>query len=557
MSGVSVSQVRGWRPMAAATASAGVVEANRAFRAAMAQVGRAVDAALADWRGSGATAVSLRLLDSQLRSNHLGAAALDIADAFADAATLDGVCAAVREVEGEAAANGCVVRDDGTVTAARAETGNGALDSALQACFDAKAMALQARLAALLEVAGETDRRVAVRLADAVAELATLAADPDGGALDPTVAGIVAGTAELPADPKALCALWESLAPADRDALFAFDPSIGNRDGIPAVARDHYNRIALERLSEAAQLRLAALEARHPGWLTGADPPATLAEWYRKDEWDDARRDLEKRLAAYACVAAEADAAAPSDLLLVADAQGHAAIALNNPDTARNIATFVPGTDSAADTLDRGMARSGALLDAAMRADPSARTCVITWYGYDSPAWLGDALQDRFADAGGPVLDRFQDGLRATHDGLPSRNTVIGHSYGSTVIGVAAGAGGAIAADDLIFVGSPGLEVDHVSGLGLHGIPPESNHEHVYATADGADPIPILGPVAHGPSPTDPAFGATVFASSGATLDLPGLRGLPIDPWAHGSYWDAGNPGLTTQGAIIAGTYDR
>ncbi|UFS96938.1 alpha/beta hydrolase [Nocardia huaxiensis] len=557
MSKAAVSQVRSWRPLVAAVASEAVVSANRRFRAAMDEVGRGVDAALAQWQGPAATASALRMLESQLRANHIGAVLIDIADALADIAALDGFRAAVREIEREAAAKGCELSDDGSVSPPCAASGNPVVDLALQVCFDAEAAALQARLVPLLHQAGDTDQHLGERLSAAAETLYALAAAPDPEPRDPTVLACLAGTGALPEDPKLLCVLWESLSPADRDALFAYDPAIGNRDGIPAVARDYYNRLAIDHQRETVRAQLTALECEHPDWVRDRNLPTGYADGVRLIEWTDARIALENRLAGYDSVLAASDSALASRLLLAVDDDGHAAIAMNNPDSARNVAAFVPGTDSTLDTLTRGVQRASALFYSARFADPAARTSVITWYGYDSPPGLGDALLDRFADEGGPALDRFTDGLRATHDGLPSHNTLVGHSYGSTLIGVAAGDGGALAVDDLIFAGSPGVEAGHVSDLRLEGIAPADNHEHVFATADGADPIPYFGGVAHGVSPADPLFGATVFTSSGATLDLPLLRGIPLDPWAHGSYWDADNPGLRTQGEIIAGVYDR
>lgn len=550
-----MSQIRSWRPEIAAVASDGVVAANLRFDVAMGEAGRQVDAALVGWQGSAASAYSLRAFESTLAGNHIGVAVLDIADALADAGALAGVCAAVREIEEDAGANGCVVLDDGTVRAPRADSGNAALDLALQACFDAQALSLQARLIPLLESAAETDRVVGGRLAASVQALESLRGEPRGGLLSQTVIDILAGDAFLPEDPKALCALWESLTPADKDALFAYDPLLGNRDGIPAVARDFFNRDELPRLRAGARSELAALEAQHPDWASGANMPDTLRGWNRLHDWDVARQEIQTRLAGYESVATEITGGGPARYLLGLDDRGNGALALNNPDSARNVATLVPGTDSPLSSIGQGITRAGALHEAAAKADRSARTSVIAWYGYAAPAWVGQALLDRYADVGSTALDHFGDGLRATHTSLPAHNTVIGHSYGSTLIGVAASHGGSLAADDVVFVGSPGVEVRDVSELRLDGIAPERNHEHVFATADAADPIAAFGRYAHGVNPVDPGFGATVFASSGATVDVPLLRSIPVDLWSHSNYWDARNPGLTTQGEIIADAY--
>ncbi|MFD8492808.1 alpha/beta hydrolase [Amycolatopsis sp. NPDC059657] len=52
------------------------------------------------------------------------------------------------------------------------------------------------------------------------------------------------------------------------------------------------------------------------------------------------------------------------------------------------------------------------------------------------------------------------------NQGDPSHNTTVGHSYGTTVIGHAA-RDEHLAVDDIVFVASPGVGVNHASELGL------------------------------------------------------------------------------------------
>jgi len=107
------------------------------------------------------------------------------------------------------------------------------------------------------------------------------------------------------------------------------------------------------------------------------------------------------------------------------DDKGRGIIATGNPDTAKNVATFVPGTGSKLSGIGGDLGRSEAMRKAALKAgEPS--TAVVTWYGYNAPPGLTDAMQDKYADAGAPDLDHFQDGLRGTHDGPRSHNVVVG-----------------------------------------------------------------------------------------------------------------------------------
>ncbi|GAB2552148.1 alpha/beta hydrolase [Nocardia heshunensis] len=552
-----VSQVLGWGPDAVELAGAAVAEADEVCSGAMAQVGRLVEVAVGGWEGAAGTAAALRAVGDRLAGDHLGAALLEVAEALTEAVVLERVCGLVRGISEEARDNGCRITEAGEVHAARSETGNLVLDLIFQAGFDAKARELQARLGPLLDTAGEVDERAGERVATAVAALEALWAVPGGGEPSTRVAGFLDGTVRLPEDPKALCALWNSLSPADQDALFDADPLLGSRDGLPALVRDHYNRRALLRLRELADEADRRLLDRHQDWVRGENLPTTDGGWIRLRQWEAERREIQTRLAGYAALTEQLGPASPDRLLLAVDERGHGAIALNNPDTAANVATFVPGTGSPLTAIGVGMERSRALLAAAQRADPSARTSMIAWYGYDAPPDVRAALGDRRARDGAAALDRFEAGLRASHAGTAAHHTVLGHSYGSTVIGAAASGANSLEADAVVFVGSPGVGVEDVSELRLAGIPAGRNGAHVFATADPADPIPRVGQFVHGIDPTDREFRATVFTSSGATIDLPVVRALPVDVFAHGNYWEPGNPGLRTQGEIIAGRAPR
>ncbi|KKC04807.1 alpha/beta hydrolase [Mycobacterium nebraskense] len=67
---------------------------------------------------------------------------------------------------------------------------------------------------------------------------------------------------------------------------------------------------------------------------------------------------------------------------------------------------------------------------------------------YDRPKNLFEAASPDRARAGAEALDSFQSGMGASHVGAPSIDTVIGHSYGSTMVGAAATGGHYIDAPD-------------------------------------------------------------------------------------------------------------
>lgn len=399
----------------------------------------------------------------------------------------------------------------------------------------------------------------------------------DGGATTVTAAadtGSKSGSLTAPAppvgNPRLGRAWWDSLTPEEQQQVLRTHPEWpGSTDGVPTVARDQGNRTVLAGLTQTAQAQLDANTRQHPEWAAGKVPTmvhndsVTMGKYLA---WMADRDRLIKEVSGYRAVQEALGKPGLPKYLMHVDNQGRAAIALNNPDKANNIATFVPGTTAGTDDLPAEMDRMERIADSARRASPDSATAVVAWYDYSAPqALLTDAPRTRFAEDGAPRLNQFQEGLRAAHDGPRSYNTVIGHSYGSTVIGYSASHGRTLDADNLIFAGSPGVGVQHASDLRLTGLDPKLNGGHVYATAMPQDFVPRTE--GHGPSPSGrpmpwqvanlpfpipipnpaaiplrPSFGATEFESTG-----------PLNPFdAHSAYWDY-NVGLNTQGRIITG----
>ena len=143
-------------------------------------------------------------------------------------------------------------------------------------------------------------------------------------------------------------------------------------------------------------------------------------------------------------------------------------------------------------------------------------------------------------------MSTFENGQRASHLGPPSVDTVIGHSYGSTVIGAAAAGGRHLDADNVIAVGSPGMLVDRAGGLNLH---PGGNVFVVRAVNDVIGMGGIVTEWTLGADPAGPGFGARRLAADPGAA---GPFGLPSVA-AHSSYWLDGNKALANFGAVIAG----
>lgn len=321
-------------------------------------------------------------------------------------------------------------------------------------------------------------------------------------------------TAAAGADPAAAHQWWNALSDDERRWLFDHEPArIGALDGLPADVRDRANRIALDRAASGDH-RLDALRARlartgpDRAYLLGFDPGG----------------------------------------------DGRAIVSVGNPDLATNIVTLVPGMGSDLRTF------GGPLTDAdhlAGRAGPG--TAVVAWLGYDAPDNLVAATSNGYARDAGAALARFQEGLRASHEGGPAHLTVVGHSYGSTVVGYTSHERG-LQADDIVFVGSPGVGVNHATGLGVpagHVWSSTARWDAILATGLAHDlqepPLRRLFDFDHaddlwfGANPSRHEFGAHVFASD---------PGRPIDPVrAHLAYFDVDNTALDNMARIATADY--
>jgi hypothetical protein len=373
----------------------------------------------------------------------------------------------------------------------------------------------------------------------------------DGGAGAARTAG-VDGPGVPPKDPKRFTEWWQPLSREQKDLAYSRDPFIGNHPGMPFEDKTLYNEQHLPELIANAESNVDAMQARYDQLARqvymGDRSTATGNEMAALGPRLQAAKHS---LAEYRGVqnAMNAPPGTPKRYLGFLDDKGHAAVSIGNPDTATRNAILVPGTGDDLTHMDGSVWRSQTMYDAAMRANPYARVAVTTWMGYDRPmSVLEQAPWPSYAQHGAAALDSFEDGMRASHIGPPSTDTVIGHSYGTTLVGAAAAGEHHLAADNVIAVASPGMLVDHASDLHIN---PGGT---VYAMTDPFDPI---GPAniftSHtlGPNPMGADFGAQrLLAGSGVGA---GPGGIFPNPDVHGSYWNPDTPALQNLAAVIAG----
>lgn len=355
---------------------------------------------------------------------------------------------------------------------------------------------------------------------------------------------------------------WNALTDQQKQYLIrAYPDQIGWIDGIPAAARDEANRLMLGATRAGLQARLEQL---HRSPLT----PAEQAEF---DALTSRTRAIDRILTRLE------DAPTKNRAYLLGFDNtdlGKAIIAVGDPDTADNIVTFVPGTGAKLDHIGADLDRADIMARDAGLSDPDKSSAAIVWIGYEAPQTIPQASHNTYAIEAGAQLDRFLDGLRETHQGTEtSHNTVIGHSYGSTVVGYTA-AGHGINADNLIFVGSPGVGTPTVSGLlNADGQPIDASrvwsstaaHDPIqYASITDPNPIDAdahwwppgidfsLKPddqLAHGQNPSEPEFGARHFTTD---------PGPPVTELAaHSMYWDDGSASLRNITYIVTGQYEK
>ncbi|WP_422754593.1 alpha/beta hydrolase [Micromonospora sp. WMMD708] len=345
------------------------------------------------------------------------------------------------------------------------------------------------------------------------------------------------------ATPAAVRAWWDGLTPAQRRWLVLHEPArTGPRDGVPAAARDQANRLLL------AGHREALLAERRAASASGSGGRSRLR---RIDRTLATLDGLAGRLAA---------TTGPRPYLLGLDPRGdgRAIVALGNPDRAHRVLTYVPGMTSDLADVPGELGRAARVQDRCTALAPGEETAAVLWLDYDAPDFLSEASSPAQARDAGPDLHRFQEGLRATHDGPAARQTVLGHSYGSLVVGSAARDHG-LAADALAFVGSPGVGVDRAGALGLPPgqvwsstasddvirlvePPRELAGRAVLATSPLASAASLFRPDDHrlwfGHDPSDPGFGGRTFPSG---------RG------GHTGYWEPDNPALDGMARIVLG----
>ncbi|WP_375483760.1 alpha/beta hydrolase [uncultured Jatrophihabitans sp.] len=335
-------------------------------------------------------------------------------------------------------------------------------------------------------------------------------------------------TAPLPvgSSPTKVADWWSRLTPAQREYLIDHRyQTLGQLKGLPAPVLDTANRHRIHDDRSSLDQRLAALDNHN-------DPTGVVRAGVRRliANDDGILRTLHAK-----------PAGVPAPIYVLAfdpdgkQGQTGVAISYGNPDTADNTAVVVPGTGNNASNLS-SVAGNASNLYRTM----SGNRAVVAWLNGPEPQDLPHAALDSYANDSAPHLVGDIAGLRASHDaaiGSGGHLTMIGHSYGSYIAGKAMTQGAKV--DDVVFVGSPGVGVDHAKDLGIdphHVWDGEAGDDPILLTEKRFTPDPLTGN-----NPEDGDFGALHF-------DVSGSHG-------HSEYYKAGSSSLRNMAHIADGDY--
>ena len=357
---------------------------------------------------------------------------------------------------------------------------------------------------------------------------------------------------------------WTSLTPEQRQRLIAEHPDqVGNLNGVPVLARSDAN-IAVMNQDLNRVLDVANRNGVKPDDVL-RDPAKyglSATDVTRYQNANETKQGLDHDAG---------DPLRPKPVYLFAydplafGGKGRAAVAVGNPDTAKNTAVIVPGTSSSvkAGWLHDNHNDAINLFEQANAADPNNPTAVIAWMGYDAPNSFGDIQRistPELARTGSAALAQDVNGLWVTHLGAGQHVTVLGHSYGSTTVADAFAMHG-MHANDAVLLGCPGTDMARKAAM-FH-----LDGGHVFVGDASTDPVGMLGQL-DGASKhifgddipgqvlgTDPGLGldpaADGFGSVRFRAEVPGSDG--INPQDHSYYYHRGSEALYSMADIVSG----
>jgi pimeloyl-ACP methyl ester carboxylesterase len=359
--------------------------------------------------------------------------------------------------------------------------------------------------------------------------------------------------------PRQVAAALSGLAPYLIELLVTANPELmGALDGVPPEVRYQANRILIEREIERLEEQIEEVSTNQAnpgfrwtdlsnviGWFTVSSLTERLSE-HLEETVDEYRRWLDE---------------GRQILLFDPVGDGRVVEVFGDLSVASRVGVVVPGMSNDITNFSDG---AGGFRTTAMRLHEassvrgSANIATIAWLGYDTPDGV-DAAAAGAARAGAPSLARLLEGIDPDEE---KQLTVVAHSYGSVLAGIAARQG--LEANDIVFVGSPGTTLDRADEAALRP------GGRVWAALARNDPIragisaaelppwwvpPVLAPswllmdlgnggaeeLWHGTNPVSDEFGARRLTTDGSS--------------GHSSYFDGDS--LLNLARIVQGLYSE
>jgi pimeloyl-ACP methyl ester carboxylesterase len=296
--------------------------------------------------------------------------------------------------------------------------------------------------------------------------------------------------------------IWAGLSPAFRKRLADRDPErVGTLAGVSTLDRDYANVKRLHGLYDAAAQRYRELAGHDGPRSFDGDPgmadAAARLNAFRllRQRYSDGRR---RRLD-------------PPEYLTTLDTTGGGsplvAVSVGDVSRATHVSYLVPGMNSSVAELP-DYARAAKRI-----RDRKDDTAVVLWLNYVSPGPTEVPSNDRAREGAARLAANLaeQSASSAATRVMP-RTTVIGHSYGSTLVTLAL-ATQPHDVDSVVIVGSAGIP-DGLTAFDLH-VPAEQ----VFVSQADKDWLATFGQKTSGrANPENATWGAKLFGVDGAIL---------------------------------------
>ncbi|MFB1298211.1 alpha/beta hydrolase [Mycobacterium sp. pW049] len=524
MSTVTVSMARRWRPESLSTLARDLDDAARRLRDRVDDALGMSDRSQDHWIGAAADA-------ARERGRRIGADTAEVARRLvtASVAADDGALQMATARDGvlsevdEARAHGFDVADDGTVTVASAPTPllvllAGGQDAAAAEMLELRAAELGVRIREALRRLEGADADAAHDITSALADTdisETPAATVPAGAWPVQAADVVDAWPAMSQD--RIATQIAGMSTEQRSRLIAdFPHQVGNTDGVPWDMR-----IAANRLNVAAAILAES----------GADPPSG------------------RRIAFYRTLLAETDNPEGGQRIprkIVAFDPARASLVELNGDlaTARSVAVLVPGVNTTIEGSSSNTATARRFV-----SETRGDVAVLTYLGGPFPQVRGPFEVWQSADPGfalnmAPRLVAFTEDVdRRVGAGVPV--TVIGHSYGGSIVGTAETLG--LTSDRTLFLAAAGAGVGVDDPGDWHNRNP---HVTRFSMTAPGDFIELVQGIPGGPHGSDPDELRTVIPLAAGDYD----DGGPVAGWdAHSGMLNRPSDSWRTILAVITG----